>query len=170
MSIYKKLLLITTVSLSACQGLIGNDYRKNIEAELHTRVSNPDDLNNVVIGEPHPIKETFYNTNESKVLEAKADSLEKQRTFYGTQMQASTSLEEREQYNQLDQKAHDALMQLFATTKTKAENYKSDKTLGCDVKVVYSGLNKNKQPQTDTCYFKLDADKNRITEVKGISM
>ncbi|WP_342648584.1 hypothetical protein [Mucilaginibacter sp. CSA2-8R] len=166
----KKSLLIAVLGLSACQGLIGNDYRKNIEAELHKRVANPDDLNNVVIGDPRPVKETFYNTPESKAMETKADSLKKQRNFYGAEMDASTTLEERNHYNQLDQKTSNELTQTFNAIKTKAKAFKSDKTLGWEVEVVFGGLDKNKQPQTDTCYFKLDADKNKITDVNGISL
>lgn len=166
----KKPLLIAILTLSACQGLIGNDYRKNIEAELHKQVTNPDDLNNVAIGEPQPIKETFYNTSESKALEARADSLKKQSSFYGAEMDASTSLDERQHYNQLDNNNHRQLMETYRAIKTKAEAFKSDKTLGWEVKVVYSGLDKNKNPKTDTCYFKLDTDKNQITEVHGISL
>ncbi len=166
----KKLLLIAILGLSACQGLIGNDYRKNIEAELHKRVTNPDDLNNVVIGEPQPLKETFYNTQESKALASKVDSLKKQSNFYGAEMDASTSQEEREHYNQLDKKTNDELKEVNNAIKEKVDAFKSDKTLGWQVEVVFGGLDKNKQPQTDTCYFTLDADKNKITDVKGISL
>lgn len=166
----KKSLLITVLALSACQGLIGNDYRKNIEAELHNRVANPDDLNNVVIGEPQPLKETFYNTPESKALEVKADSLKKQSNFYGAEMDASTTLDERQHYNQLGKNAHRQLMDTYRSIKTKAAAFKSEKILGWNVEVVYGGIDKDKQPQTDTCYFKLDADKNKITAVNGVSL
>jgi len=166
----KKSLLIAILSLTACQGLIGNDYRKNIEAELHNRVANPDDLNKVVIGDPEPIKESFYNTLESKALNLKADSLKKQSGYYGAEIDASTSLQEREHFNQLDKSNHRQLMETFKLIKTKATAFKSDKILGWNVEVVYGGLDKKKQPQTDTCYFRLDADKNKITEVNGVSL
>jgi hypothetical protein len=166
----KKSLLLGCLCLCACQGLIGKDYRKNIEAELHKRVSNSDDISNVIMGDPQPVKENFYNTPESKILEAKADSLKKQSNFLGAEMDASTSLEERQHYNDLDKKTHAELIKTLTLMKSKAERFNSNKTIGWDVNVVYSGVNKHNQPQTDTCYFRLDADKNQITEVNGISL